>query len=357
MVDDALRFTMSRWCDFSQNYPQRGSAFARHVNDISAAFYITRRLNANEHNEPQVRPVGRSVKFRTDITLNWIWCVSLTSRGGRTAHGLNARGIPSFRAPRKMKSDDSKIRATIYGSRELIDRGTIDSAFGFHDKCLVCFFFFFLFFFSRFRATFSRVTSLVFSSPLPPSLARLTGYFSFMVTDSCIVVNHISAVLSCGGRSSPRKAPPGLAPFLLMSCQVRVATRSNGRRTPLLLHRETLTWAFDRNTIRKPLAKRIALKDWGQRWNLGPHLTDWSILGPERCARGDRRCSLPIRFIGPLRDGDISIDSCALIEISPALVWSFLHTWKSVCVIGKWLDYHEVTNKPVLVRKKKIVKL
>lgn len=51
----------------------------RHVNDILVAFYITRRLNANEHNEPRVRSVGRSAKFRTDIALNWIWRVSLTS--------------------------------------------------------------------------------------------------------------------------------------------------------------------------------------------------------------------------------------------------------------------------------------
>ncbi|KYQ49078.1 hypothetical protein ALC60_11864 [Trachymyrmex zeteki] len=39
--------------------------------------------------------------------------------------------------------------------------------------------------------------------------------------------------------TSPRKAPPGLAPFLLTSCQVRVALRrrmADGRA--MLLHRE-----------------------------------------------------------------------------------------------------------------------
>ncbi|KYN31051.1 hypothetical protein ALC56_14863 [Trachymyrmex septentrionalis] len=68
--------------------------------------------------------------------------------------------------------------------------------------------------------------------------------------------------------SSP-SPPPGLAPFLLTSCQVRVAarrvaTRPNGRRgRAMLLHRET------------PETDN-SLKDLGQRWELrGPtHLFD-----------------------------------------------------------------------------------
>lgn len=72
IVHDALRLATdsASTVDFSRNIVRNAEAHPRHVNDISVAFYMTRRLNANEHNEPRVRSVGRSAKSRTDIALN-----------------------------------------------------------------------------------------------------------------------------------------------------------------------------------------------------------------------------------------------------------------------------------------------
>lgn len=105
------------------------------------------------------------------------------------------------------------IRCYLYARVNLLDTRCARSIarIGFNNKRLV-------WFFSFFRDIFSR---LVFPSLL---------YSLLLVTDSCIVVNHISAGLAFGDRAHALatetdllvdETPPGLAPFLLTKCQVR----------------------------------------------------------------------------------------------------------------------------------------
>jgi len=96
------------------NIIRNAEAHPWHVNDIFVAFYTTRRLNANEHNEPRVRSVGRrsseliSRLIESDA-FHW-------HRAAGEQHAGSKRG---FWAPRKMKSDDRKF--ALFTACELAD--------------------------------------------------------------------------------------------------------------------------------------------------------------------------------------------------------------------------------------------
>ncbi|EGI70527.1 hypothetical protein G5I_00728 [Acromyrmex echinatior] len=87
------------------------------------------------------------------------------------------------------------------------------------------------------------------------------------------------------GVTPPWKAPPGLVPFLLTSCQVRVASRHFASRRgrmadgrAMLLHRETPEsfWLVCETQFESAACETDnSLKDLGQRWKLkGPHIFD-----------------------------------------------------------------------------------
>jgi len=126
---------------------------------------------------------------------------------------MHAGSKRSFRASRKMKSDNSKIRTTIYGSRGLVEARSITRSDSVTNVSSAFSFFLILFFF-YFRVqcfSFSPTFLFLFSPHI-----RLARYSLFMVTDSCIVINHISTVFCFHDR-----AEAGLHPVVESSARSR----------------------------------------------------------------------------------------------------------------------------------------
>lgn len=169
----------------------------------------------------------------------------------------------SFRASRKMKSDNSKIRTTIYGSRGLVEARSITHS----DSVTNASSAFFLFFFSF--CGFFRVQCFSFS----PSFL-FPRYSSFMVTDNCIVINHISTVFCFHDRAGagPHLAAESSARSRSFSLDVVPSTRRvaspDGRRTsdafaPWDSWRELSVGV--RNNSKAAYETDNSLKDLGQR--------------------------------------------------------------------------------------------